>query len=54
MNGPTDYQIFGHMAPVEDFCGKCKSDDVERIERDDYITQSCLACGFEPEPPGEE
>ena len=53
MNQPTDSQIFNHMRPVDDCCPKCKSDDVERIERDNYITQSCLACGFEPEPPEE-
>ena len=54
MNEPTDHQIFNHMHPEEDYCTKCKSDDVERVERDYYITQSCLACGFEPEPAGEE
>jgi len=47
---PTDNQIFNHMRPIEDFCGCCGSDDVERVEHDDYSTYKCLVCDFEPAP----
>ncbi len=36
MKEPTDAQIFGHMAPKEDFCGKCGG-DVEPVESVDFL-----------------
>ena len=54
MAGPTDDQIFAHMAPEDEiFCGKC-GNDTKTVEYDDYITHKCLVCDFEPSPPEEQ
>ena len=55
MNGPTDKEIFAHMAPDGDItCEYCGSYEVKRIEYDDYITYKCLDCYHEPTPPEEQ
>ncbi len=53
MNEPTDKEIFGHMAPAENYCGKCGG-DVEPIQREYYNTYICLVCDYEPTPPDED
>ena len=53
MNEPTDHQIFNHMRPADNFCGKCHG-DVEPVEYEDYKTYRCVVCDFEPTPPGED
>ena len=55
MNGPTDDQIFNHMAPDDEpYCGMCGSYEVESVEYDDYKTYKCLDCHFEPSPTEEQ
>jgi len=54
MIGPTDAQIFNHMAPAENYCGKCGCDGVEPVEHEDYETYICLSCDYEPTPPDED
>ena len=55
MTGPTDDQIFAHMAPDEDrSCDNCGSYEVKSIEYDDYKTYKCLDCHNEPSPPEEQ
>lgn len=54
MAGPTDDEIFAHMAPDEENdCHRCGG-EVKTVEYDDYITYKCLVCGFEPTPPEEQ
>ena len=51
MIAPTDDQIFNHMMPDDEvFCGKCGSYDVEEVEYEEYKTQRCIDCSYEPAP----